>query len=242
FTLLGIVTNIINIRVFYHQGVTSDSTTVAFVALSVSDLLGCIFMIPQPLCFYFEAHLKSDDIFFRNCYTLTLMPSTYPHLILHKITCFVTVYMSVERAICVIFPFKVRRIIKVKSTIFIMITIYVLIIVSYAPYAANVSISWMADPARNESLKAVNVITPLGIIFTTTNSLFHSLILTTSAMIVVFVTTVAMVTRLKASMKWREMASTTTGSSGQKYTRVARNVESVKIVTAITSVYLVCLL
>ncbi|CAL1525859.1 unnamed protein product, partial [Lymnaea stagnalis] len=247
FSFLGIVTNFINIMVFFRHGVTSDSPTVAFFTLSVSDVLGCITMLPEPICFYLEDHVKTDNIFVRNCYELTFLPATYTHIILYKVTSFVTVYMSVERAICVIFPLKVRRIIKVKNTVVIIVLICVLTVISYMPYAANVFILWVPDPNNNGTFKAKNYLTALGQIFTTSNSIFHSFFLTTAALLIVTITTVVMVARLKASMKWRKRAISPVATSGlsnginNSNTRSTGSVETVKIVTAITVVYLVCL-
>ncbi|CAL1525862.1 unnamed protein product, partial [Lymnaea stagnalis] len=244
-SLLGIVTNIINIRVFCRQGVTSDSPTVTFFALSVSDLLGCIFILPQPLCYYFEYYTTTQNLFLRNCYTVMFMPATYTHVILNKITSFVTVYMSVERAICVIFPLRVQRIIKVKNTVVIMVVLYVAITLTYVPYAANVFIIWVVDPEHNGTVKAVNYYTPLGYFFITSNTIFHSMILTSAAMLCVTVATVAMVTRLKASLKWRQGTVSNVGAvigTKTKYKQLARSAETVKIVMAITAVYLVCLM
>ncbi|CAL1525858.1 unnamed protein product, partial [Lymnaea stagnalis] len=247
FSLLGIVTNFINILVFVRQGVTSNSPTFAFFALSVSDVLGCITVLPEPICFYLEDHVQTENIFVRNCYELSFLPATYTHIILYKVASFVTVYMSVERAICVIFPLKVRRIIKVKNTVVIIVLICVITVISYMPYAANVFIVWEPDPNNNGTFKARNYQTTLGQIFTTSNNIFHSFFLSTAAMFIVTITTVVMVVRLKASMKWRKQATSSVATCGSSNgtnnsnTRPTGSVEAVKIVTAITVVYLVCL-
>ncbi|CAL1525860.1 unnamed protein product, partial [Lymnaea stagnalis] len=241
-TCLGIVTNLINVRVFHRQGVTSDSTTVVLFTLSLSDLLGCVFLVPEIFCFYAEGRVQTDNGFINNCTELTLMPATYTHLILIKISSFVTVYLSVERAICVVFPLRVKRIIRVKNTVTIMVLIYILLIISFLPYGVNVFVVWVADPNKNGSHKAINYATPEGKTFALTNSLFHSFTMSSLTMIVVTVSTVAIVTRLKASVKWRAASALGRCSGLKGFDRASvKKMETARIVLAIMSVYLMCL-
>ncbi|CAL1525857.1 unnamed protein product, partial [Lymnaea stagnalis] len=248
FTFAGIVGNVINVRVFYRQGVTSDSATVAFFSLSLTDLLSCVTLAPKPACHYLENYAAgTGNPFIDNCSTLTTMPASYTHGILSKVTCWITVYLSVERAVGVVFPLRVKRIFTVKITVAAIVIIYLVVVIAYLPLAANVSLVWIQDPNNNATLKALNVLTPLGYIFTLVNGVFHSFVMTTVAMFIVTVSTVATVTRLKASVKWRDRVAGVNAASGSSSAakgrgkRSAKSVDTVRMVLAITSVYLVSL-
>ncbi|CAL1525881.1 unnamed protein product, partial [Lymnaea stagnalis] len=255
FSILGIVTNSINIRVFVRQGVTSDSVTICLFALSISDLLGCAFMLPQPVCFYLQHRIDSASTLIRNCLTFTTMTTTYPHLICNKITCLITVYLSVERALCVLAPLKVKTLIKTKNTAFVMVAIYVFMVTAHTPYAASTYLAWIPDTSSIGTLKAVVLSTSLGRVFFMLNNIFITIGLTNIAMFTVTISTAAMIMRLNALVKWRAVATNRGGERhsvpdsavdtkivGQSKPLSARNLEISKTVTAITSVYLASLL
>ncbi|KAH9488051.1 hypothetical protein Btru_065415 [Bulinus truncatus] len=202
FSLFGLLSNIINILVFVKQGVTSDSTTVSLFALSVSDMLGCAFMLPQPVCFYLIYFLVRATVAGLNCYTLTTMTCTYPHIICSKITCVITAYISVERAVSVALPLKVKEIVKTRNTVKIMASIFVSMVGFHTPYAASTRIVWRKWPTLNERVAFLRV-TSLGKLFLSMNNIGIAMVLTTVAMVTVAVATIILITSVRKSVKWK---------------------------------------
>lgn len=254
-SLLGIVTNIVNVLVFAKQGPASDSTTVSLMSLAVSDLLGCFFSLPQPVCFFLERYVPSESVYIRSCFVLTTMSAAYPHIICTQITIWITVYISVERAVCVIFPLKVKQLVKTKNTKIFMIIIYAVAIIFHIPFASNSLIIFVSDPANNGTVTAINYQTPLGAFFYRLNNMLRSNIFTTLAIFIVAIATITMVTRLKASRKWRasvssalnvavQQKSQTSGPSSDakiKERKSTKEAETVKVVICITSIFIACL-
>ncbi|XP_013073876.2 pyrokinin-1 receptor-like [Biomphalaria glabrata] len=245
-SILGIITNIVNIRVFLRQGVTSDSPTMSLFALSVSDFLVCSLIFPQAVCFYFDAHSDIQNVLIKNCFVLSTMASTYPHIVCTKITCWLTVYISVERAVSVVLPLKVKSMFKVQNTVKIIVLICLVLVVAHIPYATTTSVIWLSDPNRNNSYRAVNSHSALGSLFFQLNNIIINLSLTSVAMVVVAMATFTMVTRLIRSRKWRALVSSakytqrTSQNDNASDALSLKETEVVKTMVAITTIFLAC--
>ncbi|XP_005103845.1 uncharacterized protein LOC101853334 [Aplysia californica] len=231
--VFGVFTNGINIRVFIRQGIASDTTTIGLSALALSDLLGCFFMIPASLCYVIKF---LDYIDYRNCVALTTVPCHYPHVMFSRITCWLTVYISVERTLCVMMPLKVKFLLRPKVARNAVSFVFFFFVVFHIPFAANTRIVWEFDPAFNQSM-AVNRETKSGQLLFYINSLLGTTILSTVAMVIVAVTTSVMLYKLKTTQKWRKsvsLVSTKSASSASKEHEVFQTV------TMVTAIYLVC--
>ncbi|KAI8770964.1 growth hormone secretagogue receptor type 1 [Biomphalaria glabrata] len=248
-SLLGLVTNSINSVVFIKQGLTSDSTTLSLFALTLSDLLGCLFMLPHPVCFYLQTLVVTDDPVIRNCLVLSTMTATYPHIICTQITCWITVYISVERAICVLFPLRVKLLIQYKNTVIILVFLTVAEIACHVPFILNCPFLWLPDPSRNSSYIVVNSQTPTGFLLYELSNLIESSILTSAAMFIIAMATVAIITRVRTSSAWRTAMSTKketiskaskTQSSSEKRISV-KDKEAVKVIASVAMLFLACL-
>ncbi|KAH9505322.1 hypothetical protein Btru_058341 [Bulinus truncatus] len=254
-TLTGIVTNTLNIMVFVRQGVLSDSMTVSLFTLTVSDILSCLFLLPQCLCIYLEKYVLSKNIFIRNCFVLSTLSATYPHILCTQITTMVTVYISIERAICVLFPLHVKSMIKTKNTALFMMFLFASEFILHIPFFINSPILWTSDPENNNSLIAINFQTSDGNLLYRINNLVESTVLTTAAMIIVIIATVTMVIRLQTSSIWRASAARFESKSDSEcqlkaskqitsnveYKMSKKDREVVKVVVCVTTVFLTCL-
>ncbi|KAK0040034.1 growth hormone secretagogue receptor type 1 [Biomphalaria pfeifferi] len=255
-SLLGVVTNVINILVFTKQGVTSDSTTLSLFALTLSDLLACVFMLPHPLCFVLQRFVVSHELLIRNCLVLSTMSATYPHILCTQIACWVTVYISVERALSVLFPLQVKLLIKYKNTAAVLMFIYGAEIVGHVPYLVNSPILWIRDASKNDTLMAINYQTPLGVSLYAYSNLIESNILITVAMLIITGSTLATLERIRTSSAWRNtMRSNVKLSKSQSLQSTAeikseivrpdkittKDKETVKMVASVTCCLLVCL-
>ncbi|CAG5120798.1 unnamed protein product [Candidula unifasciata] len=248
----GVVTNSLNVRVFLRQGVSSDSTTVSMFALAVSNLLGSLLIIPKALCFYVDKYVQIENYAEDSCNTWSELTLAYPHIMFSRITCWIIVYISVERALSVLIPLRVKLFITSKTASFVMLTIYVFYICFHVPFGANVRIVLAQEPAINGTVTAISQETALGKVFLKINSLLGNTILTTTAMIIIAVTTVVMLRRLRSLGKWRNaqpssvmvfsLESAMPAVHVSPYVSMSRkDKEVIKMVSTITGVYLVCL-
>ncbi|KAI8771012.1 G-protein coupled receptor [Biomphalaria glabrata] len=251
FGIFGIFSNGFNIMVFAKQGVASDSTTVSLVALSVSDLLGCAFMLPQPVCFYLKSTSDSGAALEHNCFALTTMTCTYTHIICSKVTCFITAYISVERAVSVVFPLRVKRIIRMQSTVTVIIAIFIVAVALHAPYAASIEMVW-GSTLDNSTVVTLRV-TALGKLFNAINNILIAMVLTTASMVTVAIATVVMISRVHVSVKWRlgharngnSFSANVKASDKNVCTKMSgkmssKNIEMCKTVMGIMTLFLVC--
>ncbi|KAH9508912.1 hypothetical protein Btru_050462 [Bulinus truncatus] len=196
-SVIGVVTNVINMAVFVKQGVASDSTTLSLFALALSDILGCIFMLPQPVCFFLEEFVVTDNVFVNNCVVLITMPATAE-------------------------------------------------IIGHIPFILNTLILWVPDPDRNKTLTAFNYQTPIGSLLYRLSNLIESNILTTAAMFIITMATVAIVTQVKTSSAWRNTLTNKSGLSLKKSETPKNKIsikdrETVRVVLSVTVLFLICL-
>lgn len=126
------ITNAINLRVFIEQGVLSDSSTIALFSLAIADFGGCLSEVPGAVC-QIVKYTGTRPVYL-SCLTLTAMVCHTPHVIMSRITCLLTVYIAVERSICVLFPFKIKRLLQPKVTATSMTLIYAVVLGAYMPF------------------------------------------------------------------------------------------------------------
>ncbi|XP_005109356.1 thyrotropin-releasing hormone receptor-like [Aplysia californica] len=233
--IFGVVTNSINLRVFVRQGIASDTTTIGLSALALSDLMGCIFMIPASLCYVVKFVNYTD---YRNCVSLTSMTCHYPHVMFSRITCWLTVYISLERTLCVLMPLKVKFLLRPRVARNAVLAIFVFFFIFHVPFAANSRIIWVFNPAFNRSM-TLNVVTEIGLVFLYLNSLIGTTILSTVAMVIVAITTSVMLYKLKTIQKWRKSISSASKSDSKTS---KKDLEVFKTVTMVTAIYLLCLI
>ncbi|XP_059178440.1 neurotensin receptor type 2-like [Physella acuta] len=128
--VFGIVTNIINIVIFYRQGLASSTVNISFSGLAVSDLCGLLILALHNLCF---------NPLFENA-GLPVVTGEVQHLtggLLHlcctRITGWITVYITAERCLCIATPLKIKRILTPRRATFIIVFIYFITIMPLAP-------------------------------------------------------------------------------------------------------------
>ncbi|XP_013072451.2 uncharacterized protein LOC106059381 [Biomphalaria glabrata] len=236
FSLSGLVTNSLNMLVFVRQGVTSDSVTVSLFVMSLSDFAASLLMFPQVICYYLDS-LNLPSV--KSCYIITSMATTYPHIVFGKVTCLIQTYISVERAYCVVFPLKVKRVIKTRNTVIINIILCIVTIILFTPYPANLQLVWVRDNLN--STRATFVFNSVGLTMAKVNYINGSFIIPNTAIVVNSVATVVIVARLHVTRKWRKTLSSA-GAAPKSQKMSSKSLETSKTVIVITSVYLVSLI
>ncbi|KAK0040013.1 G-protein coupled receptor [Biomphalaria pfeifferi] len=246
FVILGILTNGVNIVVFVKQGVTSGSITWALFAMSATSFLASVILLPQVVCYY--AEMVNADVC--NACSLISTATIFLHLIWNKVTCFFTVYISVERAICVVRPLHVQTYMKLQYKVFIVLSLCVVTTLAYVGYSATLKIAWVPSQVWNGTMVFLLSQTDSSSLFYLLNFIVNSLVVTNVAIVTIATSAVVMVTRLNATRRWRESVTHTArpahprkGSKPKPSCKLSsKNVKLCRTVVVITLFYLACLL
>ncbi|CAG5117803.1 unnamed protein product, partial [Candidula unifasciata] len=103
-SFLGIWSNIFSMIIFYKLGL-KDSMSVEFFALSFTDLL--VALVQFVSCtLYILGILYPDSSL--DIWSLTTLAFGYTMLCFYFTSCWITTVISIERCLCVVYPFKVK--------------------------------------------------------------------------------------------------------------------------------------
>lgn len=197
-SIFGTVANIINITVFYSQGLNT-TINVSFFSLAVSDL-ACVLLqqwhILITLCQFTELPIVYTDFQYAT--------ALWPHETFTRVTCSITVFITLERCLCITFPLTIKKLITLGRTSAIIISIYTVTLLSWVPLYKSSYIEWRLFPERNQTL--------LGLIFIDHEHIFTAINFTNAffgvlSVSVVVLLTVILIWQLKAKSKWRTSAN-----------------------------------
>ncbi|KAK0065672.1 G-protein coupled receptor [Biomphalaria pfeifferi] len=236
FNMAGLATNIINVMVFVKQGVTSDSITVSFFAMSLSDLLSSALLLPSPLCSFIDLELSNS---MRNHCNLT-RATNYLHVTFARVTSLIQTYISVERAFSVIFPLHVKHLIKTRNTVIINLVLFMIILAHTLPYLSNVDVIWLQD--KDNSTRFIMVENRDARVMSIVKYITMGFVIPSTAIAVNCLATVFIIVRLRLMQKWRRTVSSSASVSISKAQGMSsKNLEMTKTVTVITSMYVISL-
>lgn len=199
-SVVGGMGNIINMLVFIKQGI-GTSVNISLLGLAVADFsnlftLAVISVFVNP--------------FFEEADTILIPPEVlyliggWPHICFSRITCWITVYITGERCLCIALPLTVKRIITPTRTAVAVCVIYVLMTLSIAPEYTKAYIGWKVYPITNK--------TKLGLVFTNKKEPVEGLVFILNGVLgiasfpLVTIFTVVLLLQLKLKIKWRKGA------------------------------------
>lgn len=230
-SLSGVVSNIINITVFFRQGF-SNTVNISFFGLAISDLCCLITLLWMGVCLNplivtaGAPWLPTDFVY---------LTGAWPHNVCGRITSYITVYVTAERCLCIIIPMKVKELVTPARTTVIISLIYILNILTLVPEYATSYIDWAYIPFLNKTLLAISYRSGrekvTGLIF------FMNSVTGVTSFVAVIIFTSILVVKLKKASIWRQ--KTTTGSSGQD-AMSNRDKKTVKMIALIATVLIVC--
>ncbi|KAI8784856.1 G-protein coupled receptor [Biomphalaria glabrata] len=195
--VVGLVTNAVSLVVFCKQGFKS-TVNVALAALAISDLCSLLTVLlidawQSPVLQLFAAPVTATEV--------QHLTAGLPHGCFTRVTCWITVYITAERCLCVTFPLQVKEMLTPRKTTLIICFIYAMVIVSLLPEYTALYLNWRWDPVSNKSL--------LGMAYRLDNVRFdgltflmYSLYMFTSFLIVI-VLTLILILNLRSSARWR---------------------------------------
>ncbi|CAL1534772.1 unnamed protein product, partial [Lymnaea stagnalis] len=231
FCVFGIVTNIINIAVFYKQGL-NNTVNISLTALAISELCSLVTLLwfnvcLNPLFLHSEVPMMPSEV--------QHLTGGWPHACFARVTAWVTVYITAERCLCIIAPLRVKQLVtpcRAKSALGF---IYFVMIVSLLPEYLTMYIDWKFYPDTNRTL--------LGLVFTLDRPSVEGLtfllyaILITASFIVVILLTAMLVINLKRKTKWRKES---TFDNKQSDNISNRDNKTINMVIVIACVLIVC--
>ncbi|CAL1530415.1 unnamed protein product, partial [Lymnaea stagnalis] len=225
--LAGIVANVINIIIFYRQGLRT-TVNIGFTALAVSDLLSLVTHEWYFLCFNPLFVSSGLDIVPSEVQHLT---AGFPHTCFKLTTAWIAVYITFERCLCITSPLKVKRILTPRRTKLVVWVIYCVMLLSLLPEYSTAYLDWKFYPDANRTL--------LGLAFTADRAKIEgvSFMLYGIYMLIAFpiliVCSLILTTKLNHSSKWRQENSSL-GKCLVKEKRTLRMVGVMSLVFIVT--------
>ncbi|KAI8794980.1 FMRFamide receptor [Biomphalaria glabrata] len=199
--LLGLVANVINLIVFYRHGLNS-SINISLFVMAISDVFTIIFVLGANLCFNPYIGQWSVPVVFAEVYYIT---GGWPSGVSYRITLYITVYITAERCLCILFPLKVKTMVTPIRSKFVIALIVVLNTLTLVPEYSSIYMDWRYDSTRNESVLGVafrsNRLQTQGVTF-----LLHVCLVVIGLFCVTTLTSI-LVSNLRRQTKWRLKSS-----------------------------------
>lgn len=231
-SLLGIIGNVINIIVFLKQGFR-NTINICFFGLAISDICCLLTLLWMGVCLNPAVIVSGAPWVATDFVYLT---GAWPHNMSGRITSYITVYITAERCVCIIFPLKVKQLISPRKTTVAVCTIYILNILTLCPEYATSYLTWKFFPERNITLLAIAHRSgreqTAGIVF------FLNSITGAFSFVSVIVLTAILAVKLKKASVWRLQAKS--ANSNTVATMSSRDQKTVKMVTLIATVLIIC--
>jgi len=231
-SFFGIIFNVINIIVFSKQGFR-DTVNISLFSLAISDMASLIPLLWGSVCvnpLFAKTDLPFDpsDILY--------ITAGWPSVCFARISSWITAFITFERCLCIALPLKVKRIITKRTTIVVVVGIYVVLVASVVPTFYTFSLEPKYFPQRNK--------TKIGVTYTS-NGDFLLYILSSiniSSQLVCFfivsVCTAILIHNLLVKSRWRRSAA----SASNQISLSNRDKKIVRMVLLISSIFIGCFL
>ncbi|XP_013091101.2 uncharacterized protein LOC106074802 [Biomphalaria glabrata] len=195
--LFGMVANVMNMLVFYKQGLSS-SINISFFFMSVSDMLTIIFVEWGNICYNPYILKAGFPLSFPELYYIA---GGWPSGLSCRITLYITVYITAERCLCILFPLTIKTLVTPRKTKSIIALINFLNALTLIPEYTSTYLAWRFNPLRNTTILGLafrgNRAETQGVSF-----LLH-VILVVFGLCSVIVLTSVLVIQLRRQTKWR---------------------------------------
>ncbi|GFO13529.1 chemosensory receptor c [Plakobranchus ocellatus] len=164
--MLGLITNVINIKIFLAMRAFDDGVTLTFLLLSVSDLCVCFVAAGISMSAFLHSqetkwlkqiifnddgtdHSQTIGFFFPVEPTYIAIVGHNTFQIFNLITILLTIYLAVARCLCVMYPLKFRNIITAKKTLLVSAIFLMTSLGIRLPLMTHSGISFKFDPRIN---------------------------------------------------------------------------------------------
>ncbi|CAG5118773.1 unnamed protein product, partial [Candidula unifasciata] len=225
----GIIGNVINLIVFYQQGLNTN-TNIGFFALAIADLITLIYQAAWAVLaslVFGGIHMNIEYVSVQ--FAILALPKEG----FARNSCLITVLITAERCLCIVFPQTVKEMITPKGARLVIVSIYLGTFLSGLPILMNYRANWKFDKEMNSTILSID--------FTGSSHLLQkviyfihavSLIVSVGA---VLVFTLILVLKLKQTSAWR-----VTAHIQQKDFLSKRDSSVMSMVVLIASILIVC--
>lgn len=226
----GIVSNIINLLIFAKQGY-DNTVNISLSGIAVSDICTLVSIIWFTICANPLFDESDVSVAFSEILYLT---AAWPHCLFARITCIITVFITVERFLCVAIPLKIKNVITRTKTIIIVSSLFLSQILTAIPSYYTTTIDWKFFPDKNRSMLALRRIQEREHV-ESISFVLQATMQAGSFILLIFFTAVLLV-HLNKQKKWRGSSTSET----RKETISARDKKLVRMVVLIAVILIVC--
>ncbi|KAH9514478.1 hypothetical protein Btru_025374 [Bulinus truncatus] len=231
--LFGTVFNVINVRVLLKQGL-STSLNICLFFIAVFDLIKILTMQSTNLFSNpFLINMSDSQITLGAFYLIGGWPATCAH----RISMFITGYVTAEQCLCISVPLKIKRWATPRRALVAILIIQIANIVSIIPEYSSIYIDWVFLPATNKTVLGLvpngNRPALRGMVFK-----IHVAFLVVGIVSVISLAS-TLVFLLRQKSEWR-VRHTVDGR--QKQTLSVRDQKTCKLVILMAAVVIVCYL
>ncbi|KAL8593811.1 hypothetical protein ACOMHN_064008 [Nucella lapillus] len=228
--LVGLPANVINMVVFYRQGLR-DKMNLCLFALAFADLMFLLSLfVPTVYCpAAFLSHTLLEQIL--RWYTLKYTIN-FVYAFIYT-SGFLTAIIATERCICVVWPMKSATIFQTKTVAWMIVGTIAIPNLLCLPYTLQYIVTWETDESGN-----VTVLLKDSVLYVSNKLAFQVIqdgVLPGCCFLTFFVVsfvTVVTVRKLKTAMDWRQKTSTNVIDK--------RQMSLVKMLITVSCVYIVC--
>ncbi|CAL1541314.1 unnamed protein product [Lymnaea stagnalis] len=224
--IVGIVGNAVNLIVFYKQGF-GDTINVTMFALALSDLS---LLISSLWMNFLSAPWLHRSFLGFEPRDVMLLTGGWPHICFSRITCWITVFITFERCLCITLPFKVKQILTPKVVFVAVVWIYFLSFIGISPCYVSFGLMWWVDPWTNMTYIGSTMMLNEQVFIKNT---YLQLSLQFISFVAIVALTITLVIQLQQNTKWRASATTKTEQTGAMSNRDRRIVRMIILITFI---------
>ncbi|RUS84170.1 hypothetical protein EGW08_008057 [Elysia chlorotica] len=229
-SVFGIIGNTQIILTFVNIGF-SESINISYCALCVSDLL-CILSLPWNAICYVPAFIDSGLQFLAR--EVVVPTGGVLSQIFAGTTAWITVFISLERCLCIMFPLKSKEFVRSQMTVIIILLIFILGItpltgITFFTYVFEVRF----DEGKNRTIVDVTYRNSSFVDqLMDFNSLYTMIFTNTIPLVLIVFCSIAVVVKLIKSAAWRigHSSEQAKNSSGRKSTTEIRIAKTVLVI------------
>ncbi|KAI8794711.1 tachykinin peptides receptor 86C [Biomphalaria glabrata] len=227
--LFGLAANIINMIVFIRQGLNS-SINISLFSMAVADFFTILFVLWANVCFNPYIDYSEIPFYFPEVFYAT---GGWPSGLSYRMTLHLTVYITAERCLCILFPLKIKSMITPKRAVLTVGILGIFNAAALVPEYSSVYLSWRFNEQNNKTMLGVafrsNISQTFGITY-----LLHVILVVMGLFSVIALTSV-LVMHLRRQTKWR-MKNTGNIKQRASYSSRDRKSELLVVLVAISVV------
>uniref|UniRef100_A0A2C9KKH6 G-protein coupled receptors family 1 profile domain-containing protein n=1 Tax=Biomphalaria glabrata TaxID=6526 RepID=A0A2C9KKH6_BIOGL len=229
--LMGLVANVINMLVFVRQGLNT-SMNISFFSMAISDIVRILSVEWANICFNPYIEKLQVSIMFDYLFYVT---GGWAVICACRITLHISLYITVERCLCIVFPLTIRKVITITRTKIVIVLIYFANVLTLIPEYMTVYLAWVYDVKTNATVVSVGFrdygVRTKGITF-----MLHVVLIVIGLLCIIVMTTV-LVLQLRRQRKWRMKNSSNNFS---KTSLTSRDRKAAALVIAVATAVAVC--